>query len=181
MSFLKKYSTVVNNNLLTIVGFFLLNVCIWVCVSVVYCACRHHYITLKYSTIKLKINWMDSHFPPWLSVDSNSTMTNRSRGTVFSRSSCLLGQCFYLIAHSLLDKDLLTWQNTPEPWLRQSENSAARGINEPFKLADFYHFHWNVMKGLTKSNRLKETYLSCSFSSILGTVSVRQGCHNMDS
>lgn len=119
-------------------------------------------------------------FPFECPPDSNFIMTNRSRGTTLSGSSCLLEQRRYLPAHSLRESELLTWQSTSEPWHRRSGNSVALRISEPFQLADLCHFYWNVMNSLNKSIRLKETHPSCSFNGILDSVSVRRGCHNMD-
>lgn len=130
--------------------------------------------------IKLKLKEMAWHFPLWLSPYGNFIMTNRSRGTLFSGSPCLLVQRYYLTAHLLQESELITWQSTYEPWHRPTENSTALRMSRPFQLADLCHFYWNVMKALNKSVRLKETYLSCSFNSILDSVSVQRGCHNKD-
>lgn len=71
----------------------------------------------------------------------------------------------------LLEGELLTWKSILELWCREWKQCSS----EPFQLADLFNFHWNVIKGLNKSIRLKETYLSCSFNTKLDGVTVQQG------
>lgn len=65
------------------------------------------------------------------------------------------------------------WTSHPEEhaWTRVWKQCNS----DPFQLADLFNFHWNVTRGLNKSIRLKETYLSCSFNGILDGLTVQHG------
>lgn len=79
---------------------------------------------------------------------------------VWGRSSFLLFQSELLIQRSMLELEC--------------ENNATQ-IHFNLLTDNLFNFHWNVTRGLNKSIRLKETYLSCSFNSILDGLTVQQG------